>query len=133
MLDPIVSLRQFVRLAPGGFVRLAFATGVAFSRDTALALAQKYHEPELGGADFCPAFAHAQSTLRYLGITSEDALLYERLASRVLWADRSLRAAPEILARCELGQEGLGGTESRATCRSCSSVSSRRTTSRSSW
>ncbi len=35
-LDPIVSLRQRVRLAPGGFVRLSFATGMASNRETAL-------------------------------------------------------------------------------------------------
>ncbi len=29
VLDPIVSLRQRIRLAPGGFVRLSFATGIA--------------------------------------------------------------------------------------------------------
>jgi cyclic beta-1,2-glucan synthetase len=107
VLDPVVSLRQRVRLAPGGFVRLSFATGMAFSRDTALALAQKYHEPSSAARTFALAFAHAQSALRHLGITSEDALLYERLASRVLYADRSLRAGPELLARSELGQEGL--------------------------
>jgi cyclic beta-1,2-glucan synthetase len=44
-LDPIVSLRQRVRLAPGGFVRLSFATGIASSEDTAVALARKYSEP----------------------------------------------------------------------------------------
>src|SRR5207245_10531048 len=43
VLDPIVSLRQHIRLAPGGFMRLSFATGMAASRETALALAQKYH------------------------------------------------------------------------------------------
>ena len=107
VLDPVVSLRQRVRLAPGGFVRLSFATGMALSRDTALALAQKYHGPSSAARTFALAFAHAQSALRHLGITSEDALLYERLASRVLYADRSLRAGPEILARSELGQEGL--------------------------
>ena len=107
VLDPVVSLRQRIRLAPGGFVRLSFATGMALSRDTALALAQKYHEPSSAARTFALAFAHAQSALRHLGITSEDALLYERLASRVLYADRSLRAGPEILARSELGQEGL--------------------------
>jgi cyclic beta-1,2-glucan synthetase len=107
VLDPVVSLRQRIRLAPGGFVRLSFATGMALSRDTALALAQKYHEPSSAARTFALAFAHAQSALRHLGITSEDALLYERLASRVLYADRSLRASPEILARSELGQEGL--------------------------
>ncbi len=107
VLDPIVSLRQRIRLAPGGFVRLSFATGMALSRDTALALAQKYHEPSSAARTFALAFAHAQSALRHLGIASEDALLYERLASRVLYADRSLRAGPEILARSEFGQEGL--------------------------
>jgi cyclic beta-1,2-glucan synthetase len=107
VLDPIVSLRQRIRLAPGAFVRLSFATGVADSRDTALALAEKYHEPSSIGRAFALAFAHARSMLRHLGITGEDALLYERLASRALYADRSLRASPEILARSELGQEGL--------------------------
>ncbi len=107
VLDPVVSLRQRVRLAPGGFVRLSFATGMALSRDTALALAQKYHEPSSAARTFALAFAHAQSAQRHLGITSEDARLYERLASRVLYADRSLRASPEILARSALGQEGL--------------------------
>ncbi len=76
-------------------MRLSFATGMASSRDTALALAQKYHEPSSAARTFALAFAHAQSALRHLGITSEDALLYERLASRVLYADRSLRAGPE--------------------------------------
>ncbi len=107
VLDPVVSLRQRVRLGPGGFVRLSFATGVASSRDTALALAQKYHEPSSAARTFALAFAHAQSALRHLGVTSEHALLYERLASRVLYADHSLRAGPETLARIELGQEGL--------------------------
>ncbi len=107
VLDPVVSLRQRVRLAPGGFVRLSFATGMALSRDTALALAQKYHEPSSAARTFALAFAHAQSALRHLGITSEESLLYERLASRVLYADRSLRAGPDVLVRSELGQEGL--------------------------
>ncbi len=107
VLDPVVSLRQRVRLAPGGFVRLSFATGMAGSRETALALAQKYHEAGSAARTFALAFAHAQSARHHLGITSEEALRFERLASRVLYADRSLRAAPEVLARSALGQEGL--------------------------
>ncbi len=107
VLDPVASLRQRIRLAPGGFARLSFATGMALSRDTALALAQKYHEPSSAARTFALAFAHAQSALQHLGISSEDALVYERLASRVLYADRSLRAVPSLLARSELGQEGL--------------------------
>ncbi len=107
VLDPMVSLRQRIRLAPGGFMRLSFATGMAASRETALALAQRYHEPSAAARTFALAFAHAQSGLRHLGISSEQALLFERLASRVLYADASLRAGPELLARNTLGQEGL--------------------------
>ncbi len=107
VLDPVVSLRQRIRLAPGGFMRLSFATGMAPSRETALALAQRYHEPSAAARTFALAFAHAQSGLRHLGISSEQAMLFERLASRVLYADGSLRASPELLARNTLGQEGL--------------------------
>ena len=107
VLDPVVSLRQRIRLAPGGFMRLSFATGMAPSRETALALAQRYHEPSAAARTFALAFAHAQSGLRHLGISSDQAMLFERLASRVLGADGSLRASPELLAQSTLGQEGL--------------------------
>jgi cyclic beta-1,2-glucan synthetase len=107
VLDPIVSLRQRIRLAPGGFVRLSFATGMAVSRDGALAMAQKYHDPDAAARTFSLAFTHAQSTLRHLGISSDDAQLFERLASRVLYCDASLRAGPEVLGRNVLGQPAL--------------------------
>jgi cyclic beta-1,2-glucan synthetase len=107
LLDPIVSLRQRIRLAPGGFVRLAFATGTASSREMALALAQKYRDPSATARTFALAFAHAQSGLRHLGISSEEAMLFERLASRVLYADGSLRASQELQAQNVLGQQGL--------------------------
>ena len=106
-LDPIVSLRQRVRLAPGGFVRLSFATGMASNHETAIALAQKYREPSASARTFALASTHAQSTLRHLGISSDDALQYERLASRVLYLDGSLRADPEVQAQNTLGQQAL--------------------------
>ena len=109
LLDPIVSLRQRLRLAPGAVVRVSFATGMAPSRETALALAQRYRDPSATPRTFAMAFAHARSALRYLGVTSEEAILFERLASRTLYADASLRASPDVLARNELGQEGLWG------------------------
>jgi cyclic beta-1,2-glucan synthetase len=107
LLDPIVSLRQRVRLAPGGVARLSFCTGMAASRETALALAQRYHDPAATARTFALAFSHARSRLQHLGISGEEALLFERLASRVLYADGSLRSGAEVLARGTLGQEGL--------------------------
>ena len=48
VLDPIAALRERVRLPPGAFVRVTFATGVATDRTAALALARKYRDPERG-------------------------------------------------------------------------------------
>src|SRR4029077_12781378 len=55
VLDPVVSLRQRIRLAPGGFVRMSFSTGMASSREAALALAQKYHDPSAAARTFALA------------------------------------------------------------------------------
>ncbi|MBS1108832.1 MAG: glycosyltransferase 36, partial [Anaeromyxobacteraceae bacterium] len=107
LLDPIVSLRQRIRLAPGGVARMSFATGMSASRETALALAQRYRDPSATARTFALASASARSTLRHLGITADEALLFDRLASRVLRGDASMRAPPELLARNTLGQAGL--------------------------
>ncbi|MGE0448850.1 MAG: glucoamylase family protein [Vicinamibacterales bacterium] len=107
VLDPIVSLRQRIRVLPGGTVRLSFATGVAPDRETADALAQKYHDPSTASRTFALAVTHVQSGLRHLGVSSDEAVLFERLASRVLGTDDSLRASAEVMATNELGQSGL--------------------------
>ena len=107
VLDPVVSLRQRVRLQPGGFARLSFATGAASDRETTQALAQKYHDPGAAARAFSMAYTHSQMVLRHLGITSELARQYDRLASRVLYLDESLRAEASILAKNTRAQEGL--------------------------
>src|SRR5688572_17787733 len=45
-LDPILSLRQRIRLAPGGFARIAFATGAVPDREAAIALSMKYSDAD---------------------------------------------------------------------------------------
>ena len=107
VLDPIVSLRQRIRIAPGATVRLSFATGMAADRETAQALARKYHDPRAAARTFALAMTHVQSGLHHLNISPDDAILFERLASRVLGTDGSLRARAEVIAANELGQPGL--------------------------
>jgi cyclic beta-1,2-glucan synthetase len=107
VLDPIASLRLRVRLAPGGFARMAFSTGVASTLDAAMALAERYHEPAAASRTFSLAFTHSRIELAHLGMTSEEAQVYMDLASRVFYTDCSLRADPELLARNTLGQPGL--------------------------
>ena len=94
LLDPIVSLRQRILLAPGAVVRLTFTTGVASSRETALALAQRYRDPSAAGRTFAMAFAPPQSNRTTSASRARRRMLFERLASRVLYRDGSLRAGP---------------------------------------
>src|SRR5205823_4377856 len=107
VLDPILSLRQRVRLPPGASVRLCFATGMAADRETAAALAQTYRDPRASSRAFALALAHVQSGRRHLDISVDDAVLFERLASRVLSVDGSLRADANVLAANVLGQSSL--------------------------
>lgn len=107
VLDPIFSLRTRLRLAPGGFVRVSFTTGLAEDEASARAAAQKYHDHGVAARVFALAFTQAQVSQRHLGITAEQAQLSERLGSRVFFADESLRAEAEILAGNTLGQENL--------------------------
>ena len=61
VLDPILSLRQRVRLPAGGSVRIGFATGVAPDRETAKALAQTYRDPATAARALSLASAHSRA------------------------------------------------------------------------
>ncbi|MBI4915040.1 MAG: hypothetical protein HY825_04275 [Acidobacteria bacterium] len=107
VLDPILSLRTRLRLAPGGFARVSFTTGVAADESAARACAQKYHDHGVAARAFALAYTQAQISLRHLGISVGQAQPFEELASRVFFSDASLRADGETLARNTLGQDGL--------------------------
>ncbi len=107
VLDPILSLRRRVRIAPGERARLAFATGAAGSREAALALAEKYDDSSAAARTFALASSQTSMRLRHLGISSAEAQLHERLASHVLGTDGALRADASVLAANTLGQPGL--------------------------
>ncbi len=107
VLDPILALRTRLRLAPGGFARVAFTTGVATDEVSARACAQKYHDHGVAARAFALAFTQAQMSMRHLGISIAQAQLSERLGSRVFFSDASLRADAETLARNVLGQDSL--------------------------
>ncbi len=99
VLDPIVSLRRRVRLAPGSTVRVAFSTLVAPSRAEALDLADKYRDPATFDRAATLAWTQAQVQLHHLGVAPDEAHLFQDLASRILYSDRALRPPADVLAR----------------------------------
>jgi cyclic beta-1,2-glucan synthetase len=108
VLDPIAAIRDRVRLAPGAFVRVTFATGMAPDRDVALALVRKYRDGSVAARALSMAFTHVHITLQQLGLSDDQAILFDRLASRVFGFDESC-ISPGDLARNTLGQSNLWG------------------------
>ena len=107
VLDPIFSLRRRIRLAPGECARLIFSTLVAPSRETAVALADKYRDPATFERTVTLAWTQAQVQLHHLGIDPHEALLFQDLASRILYSDRAMRSAPDVLRRNTAGPSAL--------------------------
>ena len=109
VLDPIVSIRRLIRLAPGESVTLDIVSGIAETRARALGLVEKYSDNRLADRVFNLAWTHSQVTLRQINATQEDAKLYGQMAGSVIYADSSLRADPRIIMKNRRGQSGLWG------------------------
>jgi cyclic beta-1,2-glucan synthetase len=113
VLDPIVSLRQFLRLPAGGTARIAFITGFADSEAEARRLAEKYHDRRAVARALALAGTHSQIELRHFGLTVEDTIRFQRLAGRLLYGDPRLRAVDAVQAnrrsQPELWKYGISG------------------------
>jgi cyclic beta-1,2-glucan synthetase len=107
ILDPIVSLRHRLALPPRGTVSLVFTTLVAGSREEALEIAEKYRQPATFERASSLAWTQAQVQLHHLRVTQDEAHLFQRLANRLLYSDRTLRAGPRELAASRGGRAGL--------------------------
>ena len=107
VLDPIFSLRRTVRVRPGETAVVTFSTLVADSREKALALADKYHDPAIFEREAALAWTHAQVLLHHFGISANEAHLFQRLASRIFYLDPALRPPANVLARMTGGQRAL--------------------------
>ncbi len=99
VLDPIFSLRCRVHLAPGATARIAYWTLLAPSRNAALDLADKHHDPMAYERVMTLAWTQAQVQLHHLGVSADEAHLFQRLANRVLYSDPSLRPPSDVLAK----------------------------------
>jgi cyclic beta-1,2-glucan synthetase len=109
VLDPIVSLRRRIRLAPGATARMTFSTLVAPSRDEALSLADEYTNPATFERAVTLAWTQAQAQLHHLGIVPDEADLFQDLASWILYMAPTLRPSSTLLTRNTLGPSALWG------------------------
>jgi len=107
VLDPVFSLRRRVRIQPNQTVRCSFSTAVARSREEALALADKYHDPNIFERELRLAWTKAQVEMSHLKIDAEEAHLFQRLGARIVYSDPSLRPSPHVLALNTKAQSSL--------------------------
>lgn len=107
VLDPIVSLRRRLRLAPGTSARVTFSTLVASSRAEALALADEYNNPATFERAATLAWTHAQVQLHHLSIGPDEAFIFQELASQILYSDPALRPGSALLMRNAWGPSAL--------------------------
>ncbi|MHB1403495.1 MAG: GH36-type glycosyl hydrolase domain-containing protein [Thiobacillus sp.] len=107
VLDPIVAIRRTLTLSPDESASVQIISGVADTREAALALLEKYCDRHFVERAFEMAWFQSQEVLRHLSATEADAQIFGRLASSVIFGNALRRAAPGIIARNQLGQSGL--------------------------
>jgi cyclic beta-1,2-glucan synthetase len=98
VLDPIFALRRRIRVAPGAAIRVDFWTMVGDSRGAALDLIDKHHDAGAFERVATLAWTQAQVQLHHLGIDSNAAGQYQRLAGHMIYATSVLRPPSETIS-----------------------------------
>lgn len=109
VLDAVAAIRIPFTLDAGASLTIDWLTGVATSRDDCVALARKYQDARASQRLLKHAAQYRQTTLQRLRASESDALLYERLAASIIYADAAWRADGGVIQQNCRGQPGLWG------------------------
>ncbi len=107
VLDPVFSLRRTITLAPGQRVQVAVVTVAGETRESVVALAEKYRDFGAARRAFQLAWNRAQLELRHLRVGPDEAQRFLQLAGSVLYPNPTLRAPSSRIERNTQGQSGL--------------------------
>jgi cyclic beta-1,2-glucan synthetase len=107
VLDPILSLRQRLDLAPGQRIQVSLVLAAGETREQVLSLIARYGDPRAIDRAMDLAWGSAQLELRLLRIQPDDARCFQQLASHLLYPNPLLRGAAERIAQNRKGQAGL--------------------------
>ena len=107
VLDPILSIRTSLSLAPGQHVTVSLVIAAAETREQAMRLIGKYADPHAIDRALDFAWAAAQLELRVLRIQPDDARRFQQLASHLLYPNALLRSAADRIEENTQGQSGL--------------------------
>ena len=107
VLDPILSLRRSLTLAPGERRQISLILAAAESKETVLNLVEKYGDPHAVDRSMDLAWASAQIELRALRIQPDEARRFQQVASHLLFPNARLRPSSHRLQENTKGQAGL--------------------------
>ena len=107
VLDPIISIRRRIKLKPSENCRVAYTTAVAQSREEAVELSKKYKEIQNVNRVFELAWTESLVEMRYMGIKSTQANLYQIIASKILFINEQLEEREEYIKRIKRCQKDL--------------------------
>ncbi|MBV8803171.1 MAG: cyclic beta 1-2 glucan synthetase, partial [Gammaproteobacteria bacterium] len=107
VLDPIASIQCKITLDPGELIIFDVITGITESKSSTTSLVQKYQDRRFANRIFGLASAHSQVLLHHLNMSEVDAHLYERMASAIIYCNRSRRADPRIIMKNRRSQSAL--------------------------
>ena len=107
VLDPSLSLRRSITLAPGQRIQFSLVLAAGESREQVLLLMDKYRDPHATERAMDFAWHSAQQQLQVLHIQPDEARRFQQLANHLLFVNPLLRAADERLAENRKGQSGL--------------------------
>jgi cyclic beta-1,2-glucan synthetase len=107
VLDPAVAIRQAVVMDADTSANWHVISGMAATREAALALIGQYRDPSFAARAFEMAWSHSQLELYQMQATEAETQIYARLAGSIIFANPLFRAAESMLARNRIDQSGL--------------------------
>lgn len=107
VLDPIVAIRNTLTILPDESATVQVISGIAATREAALALLEKYCDRHFVERAFEMSWFQSQEVLRHLNVTEADAQVFGRLANSVIFGNALRRAEPSVIARNRLRQSSL--------------------------
>jgi len=107
VLDPMMSLRQRVRIAPGQTVCVSFSVGYAENREDIIRIAEKYRDPLSVNRAFELAWTHSKMELRHLNLTAAQANESLSLGGHLLYLSPCRGDVAECIKNNRKGQSSL--------------------------
>lgn len=104
VLDPVMSLRVRVKLAPDMGARISFVTAVGASHELLLAQIDKYMEPEAVESAFRLALTRSKLETAYLNLDAAELELFQNMIGHIIYFSPTRRSFADQISKNRLNQ-----------------------------